>query len=210
MAQFDSGKNNVTSSVTDVSLLFVCTGNLCRSPLAEIYLRHLVGNQALLHISSAGTHADHGNQLPREGTRLLAENGVLIVREHSSQQVTSSLIAQSDLVLAMTLEQRQIVIETVPSSLRKAFTLREFSRIYDAMMADDQHPIHSASEPRFQEIIAWVSNYRGVAGANPNSADDEVVDPYRKSIKIWQQSLDQMKPSLDTLGALLTHTAVTA
>lgn len=86
------------------SVLFVCLGNICRSPVAEGVFRHHVQEAGLsdaFHIDSAGTGAWHVGQSPDSRmTRTAASNGVDISQQHARQFVAEDL-ERFDLILAM-------------------------------------------------------------------------------------------------------------
>ncbi|NUN50959.1 MAG: protein-tyrosine-phosphatase, partial [Candidatus Brocadiae bacterium] len=106
-----------------MKLLFVCTGNLCRSTSAEYLFKHLlaerlhVGVEALPSrgwiIQSAGTMAYRGQDLPEGVRRALASLGVR-PPVHASQPVTESLVRAADLVLCAAGEHRAAVVGTWP------------------------------------------------------------------------------------------------
>ncbi len=83
-------------------VLFVCTGNICRSPLAEALLRDRVERRGITTIEtdSAGTHADHMGEPSDQRMRSTAlGHGVTI--EHNARRVTSSDFARFDLIVGM-------------------------------------------------------------------------------------------------------------
>lgn len=87
-----------------VSVLMVCMGNICRSPMAEAVLRHLVDEAGLadrVRIDSAGTHSYHlGNEPHPETQAELARRGI-DVGDQRSRLVTAADLATFDLVVAM-------------------------------------------------------------------------------------------------------------
>jgi protein-tyrosine-phosphatase len=85
------------------SILFVCTGNLCRSPMAEGLFKAQLAQAGLAdwRVGSCGTWTSDGYPATTEGVRALAARGIDISR-HRSRQVTEALLAQADLVLCMT------------------------------------------------------------------------------------------------------------
>jgi protein-tyrosine phosphatase len=103
-------------------VLFVCTGNTCRSPLAEALLREKA--ESAITIKSAGVHAFPGSSVS-EGTRQVLENrGIKL--EHHAQLVTSDLLNWADLVLTMTSAHLELVVNHFPESKDKVFTLKNY------------------------------------------------------------------------------------
>ena len=95
------------------TILFVCTGNTCRSPLAEAIARHcveagLLGEDQDLFIASAGVAASDGAPPSSETLAVLSRLGI----EHDgrSMPVTADMVAGADLVLCMTESHRRIVL----------------------------------------------------------------------------------------------------
>jgi len=87
-----------------MNILFVCTGNTCRSPMAEGFFRYLCqakNPRKLINIKSAGTGAIDGCPASENSIKILDELGINL-RTHRSQKLTSSLLEWSDLVIAMT------------------------------------------------------------------------------------------------------------
>jgi len=85
-----------------VKLLFVCTGNTCRSPLAEVIARReAIGRgREDVEVSSAGTSAWDGAPAS-DGSLLVALERQLDLGGHAARQLTSALVAEADLILAM-------------------------------------------------------------------------------------------------------------
>lgn len=83
-------------------LLFVCTGNTCRSPLAEGIARRLIRERALpdLEVSSAGTSAWPGAPAS-DGSLLVAMEHGIDLSEHRARQLSPEIVAASDIILAM-------------------------------------------------------------------------------------------------------------
>ena len=112
-----------------VQILFVCTGNICRSPMGEVLLKHKLPREITgdVHVISAGTHAYDG--LPASThAQIVARQFEVDLTEHSSQPLTPYLIAQSDLILAMTPQHVDIIRLLDPTSSLRTFLLKDFGR----------------------------------------------------------------------------------
>jgi protein-tyrosine-phosphatase len=108
-------------------IVFVCTANACRSPMAEGLLREqLEGRFPDVEIASAGTLASRGGATP-EGVRAAAELGADISR-HRSQAVTEHLMSRAALVIAMTREHASWLRRFCPAHQVKVVTLGELAR----------------------------------------------------------------------------------
>jgi protein-tyrosine-phosphatase len=87
----------------NIRILFVCTGNTCRSPLAEALLRERIGSEELGHrmvVSSAGLMAIEGSPASNLAVEVATENG-LDLTSHRSRQLTEKILSNSDLVIGM-------------------------------------------------------------------------------------------------------------
>ena len=110
----------------NMRILFVCTGNICRSPTAERLAQALCEERGIsgCSFSSGGTRAVVGHPIHAEAAKVVSELGG-DPSSFSAQRFTPRLAARADLILTMTLDHRRQVLETVPSRLRQTFTLQE-------------------------------------------------------------------------------------
>lgn len=100
-------------------VLFVCTGNTCRSPMAEALLRHY--GEGKFEVQSAGVFAYPGSDASVHAKEALAEKGIVI--DHAAQQVNDTLVDWADIVVTMTENHKQIVLGHYPSVEKKLDTL---------------------------------------------------------------------------------------
>ncbi|TFB71830.1 hypothetical protein E3O06_11235 [Cryobacterium glaciale] len=113
-------------------ILIVCTGNICRSPLAEQVLRaRLLAAGSGVTVASAGTQAVVGGAMTPEAAALALKLGSAST-VHTPRQLTADMLAQADLVLTATRDHRRDVVTLFPKATRYTFTLNQFARLVDA------------------------------------------------------------------------------
>jgi protein-tyrosine phosphatase len=111
-------------------ILFVCTGNICRSPTAERLAVEYARQLQLpdFTASSAGTHAVIGNPMHPQAARVLEELGG-DPSDFVARQLTPKIAGAADLILTMTRAHRDAVLELAPHRLHRTFTLTEASHL---------------------------------------------------------------------------------
>ena len=111
-------------------ILFVCTGNICRSPTGERLAAAYAAEHGMpeLLASSAGTRAVIGHPVHRDAAVVLDALGG-DTSGFAARQLTAKIASTADLIIAMTSAHRDIVLETTPRQLRRTFILTEASRL---------------------------------------------------------------------------------
>jgi len=122
------------------SVLFVCTGNICRSPIAEGLFRRLIGNRKDIEVLSAGVHAVRGQPPSLYAVQVCAEEGVDI-SDLRSQPLTSALVDRATHIFAMTGAHLETIQTLFPQGAEKSFLLREFEEPGTTVWRDVPDPI---------------------------------------------------------------------
>lgn len=188
-------------------ILMVCTGNICRSPLAEVLLRsRLQGVDVRVH--SAGTRAPVGKEMSGFSQEIAIEHGASPeeVAAHRARWLQEPLAEDADLILAMSREHRTAAVELSPRHLRHTLTLREFARL-GASLTDDEiraaaDAAGSAPRARLAAVVSLVSGQRGLS-APVAPHDDDVIDPYRRERTVYEESAEQLVPAVDAVARIV-------
>ena len=111
------------------NILFVCAGNICRSPMAEWQLKALLWENPItdMQVGSAGLIALPGNSASFNAVRVARENSISL-EEHKARPITTELIDNADLVLVMESHQGHELIADHPQASEKILLLRHFAR----------------------------------------------------------------------------------
>ena len=152
-------------------VLFVCVGNVCRSPVGERLLASRLPSDRF-EVSSAGVGAMVGYAMSRYAAEELTSYGG-DPTGFAARQLTDEIVEQSDLVLTATRELRSQVLAEVPAALRRTFTVLEFAALLEH--AEGATPA---------ALVRWAAVHRSSAAG----IEQDVPDPYRRGVEAHARS----------------------
>lgn len=187
-------------------VLVVCTGNICRSPAAELLLRAGLGADGP-EVVSAGTAARVGEPVAPPMARLLSARGI-DAQGFAARQLAPPLLRSAGLVLTMTAAQRSAVVGQAPAVVRRTFTLRELARLARAAEAGTDVPAGGDPATRLAALVAVAPALRA---RHTGPRADDVEDPYGRSEEVFTRVLAEIDAAVtDVLSVLVPATTRTA
>ncbi|HEU4666999.1 MAG TPA: low molecular weight phosphatase family protein [Arthrobacter sp.] len=207
-----------------VKILTVCTGNICRSPVAERLLQ--AGLDQVVPggfvVASAGTRAMVGDPMQPLSADIVRTFGGN-PDNFAARQLNSKILRGVDLVLTMTSAHRGEVLQLDASLLKRTFTIREFARMLDVL--DHRAAASGGSAPTAApagnndddarlgaNTAFWKSLPARAAGVRhlslpADAAENDIVDPYRRAPEVYRQMEDELAPAI---VSILRHARLNA
>lgn len=185
-------------------ILFVCTGNTCRSAiccalLKELWGRSEFGEFVSLDVDSAGIDVNSPEE-PASATAIevLSERGIDL-KGHRSQPVTADLLAAAELVIVMTRRHETAIATLEPTARSKTFLAGEVSRLGGIVgpkdgrsLADWVHALHSARGGHF----------------TGGRMADEITDPWGGTSDDYRNCVDRLQGICEALASFLIQPAI--
>lgn len=170
--------------MTPFRVLFVCVGNVCRSPLGERLLTALLP-AGEFEVASAGVAAVVGAPMtPEAAVHLVSYGGS--ADGFAARQLVPAMVKDSDLVLTATKAIRTRVLEDSPAALRRTFTVRELAALVD-FAAQDGDPaalVRSAAEERSRAALD----------------DYDIPDPYGRGEEANRVAAESMRVAVERIA----------
>ncbi|MCV9996290.1 low molecular weight phosphatase family protein [Paeniglutamicibacter sp. ZC-3] len=187
-----------------IRILTVCTGNICRSPYAQLFLQSELDriSPGSFTLRSAGSHALVGQQMDERSSMKLRDVGVAS-DGFVARQLSEDVVVGSDLVLALTDEHRKSIVAMSPRLLKRTYTVREFAAVLEELATIPGHILPKGNDSvsvdtRWAALLKAAQLARHSARMKLGGQLD-VVDPYRQSDPVYDRMVDDLLPSLRSI-----------
>jgi protein-tyrosine-phosphatase len=174
-----------------ITIAFVCTGNICRSVMAEAFFRKLAAAEIAageIEVVSAGIAAEDGCRPMPQITAYMHERG-MDVGGYRSRPVDPAFISQCDLLLTMTLHNSQRLLTFDDEAVHKAFTLKEFVL---GAERNGREPAGTEMEERLRHMKRYIRHIEGLddeAGGDPASLKGPMQSFFLHYFHLYDQDL---------------------
>ncbi|GAB3644785.1 low molecular weight phosphatase family protein [Glycomyces tarimensis] len=174
------------------TVLHVCTGNICRSPMSERILDGLTGDDVYNH--GAGISAYHeGEPMQENSVREMDDRG-FASEGHSARHIEREHVEASDLILVATAAHIEYIADRFPEAAGKTFLVRQFGQI--AADAAAELPEGDATV-RGKAVVAVAAERRG------DYPEEDLSDPWGLGRRVYSQIADQLEDALEPVADAL-------
>jgi len=193
-------------------VLSVCLGNICRSPMAERMLAHLIwerlGDTAdtYLHSESAGTggwHVDEPMNPP--AARELRRRGA-VDEGFRARKLLGAHLDTADLILTATAEQLEVVDGLRPDASHRAFVLGEFGRLLADVEPADLPAGDDTPASVYERGIALIAAVDAARDGSDSKPTDDLDDPWGRGDVWFERTADEIEAALEPFVGLLLPT----
>lgn len=181
-----------------MQVLFVCTGNICRSPMGELMFPLFFHDDSIT-TDSAGVQGLIDNPIDPSSARLMQQDGI-DASAFRSKRLTPQLAMSSDLVLCFTEHQRKKIVELAPRMRSSTFLLTDFADLCD-YCAKNGLIEGDMLEDRLDSVLTNASLVRPML---PPAHD--IDDPYRKEFPAFETAHQQIGEAFASIAAALEPT----
>jgi protein-tyrosine phosphatase len=177
------------------TILAVCTGNICRSPVLARLLTARTDGSVL--VGSAGVRARADEPIEPRMAHLLQSRG-LDGGQFAARQLTPDMIRGATVVVTMTRAQRSAVVRAVPEAVRRTFTLLELAHVLSTSPGPRSATDDATRWARVPELVS-LERLNHAAG----SRELDIEDPYGRNDKTFRRVFERIWSATDTVCGVL-------
>jgi protein-tyrosine phosphatase len=171
-----------------MKIMFVCTGNICRSPMGELLMAKYL-EETSLEITSAGTHGLIDHPIDPSSGKLMESVGIDPSR-FRSKRLTKTMAESADLILCFEKRQRTYVARLAPLTARRTFLLTEFNALSSHAHAN-KTIVGSTIQDRLDSVIT------STALSHPMPQEiREIDDPHGKDFATFYRTAEQTNDAI--------------
>lgn len=195
-----------------MNILFVCTGNTCRSPMAESLLKK---KYPLVNVQSAGIFAGEKESANRHTIESLKKKGIDL--NHQSQPVSPRLLNWADLVLVMTTQHKQSLILQYPDYSDSFFTLKEYIFTADKEVWAELKSVYADYEEKRSKFVyenqhkldnvlldqklaqLLQPDIEKIQSLERDLISYDISDPFGGDLTVYEKTVEEMDTYIDML-----------
>ncbi|WP_077602251.1 low molecular weight protein arginine phosphatase [Oceanobacillus sojae] len=171
-----------------MNVLFVCTGNTCRSPMAEALLKHRA--PADMHVKSCGITAMPGAPVSSQAAEILREQGIEM--NHQASQISEEVVQWADLILTMTASHKEMIWAKYPEERKKTYTLKEFALHADIQIWNQLEQAYTELEEKRKRCL---------------EQSDAELDPVQQNQLLYEACHEELE-TIHRLKSQLVHSDI--
>lgn len=194
-----------------MNILFVCTGNTCRSPMAEAIMKSKWPEEK---VKSAGVFAGKGEPMASNSEVVLREKDLTL--DHETSQITEELLEWADLVLTMTDRHKQTMTLQYPNYDNKYYTLKEYVLIDDRKWQELKESYSTFEEKRSHILREGMDklgqremeeklnreleeDMQQIEQMERGFPDINISDPFGGNVNIYRETRDELEKHIELL-----------